>query len=317
MNVLITGITGFVGSHLAELYLREGYNVFGTKRWRSRLDNIQHIKDQVKLIECDITDAYAIEKAIQESEPDVIHHLAAQSFVPASWANPKSTLEINIMGTLNILEGARRSNLNSQIHICGSSEEYGLVMPDEIPIKETNPLRPLSPYGVSKVSTDLLGIQYYKSYGLKVVVTRAFNHTGARRGEVFVCSNFAKQISLIEKGKQKAIHHGNLEAIRDFTDVRDVVKAYYMAVKNSGCIGKQVNICQGKGYKISEILEILTSLAKVKIKTEYDKSRSRPSDVSILIGNCDLFKSLTHWEPQIPIEKTLADLLDYWRKQVV
>lgn len=316
MNVLITGITGFVGSHLAELYLKEGHTVFGTKRWRSNLDNISHITDKITLIECDIIDAYAIEKAIQLSEPQVIHHLAAQSFVPASWANPRSTLEINIMGTLNILEGARRSGLDTTIHICGSSEEYGMVNSDEIPIKETNPLRPLSPYGVSKVTTDLLSIQYYQSYALKVVVTRAFNHTGPRRGEVFVSSNFAQQIALIEKGKQKTIHHGNLEAIRDFTDVRDVVRAYYLSVKNSGCIGKQLNISSGKGYKITEILEILRRHSKVEIKTEFDTSRSRPSDVPILIGNCDHFTSLTGWNPEIPIEKTLADLLEYWREKV-
>ncbi|NVM55435.1 MAG: GDP-mannose 4,6-dehydratase [Candidatus Helarchaeota archaeon] len=316
MKVLITGITGFVGSHLAELYLEKDYNVFGTKRWRSRLDNILHIKDQIKLIECDITDGYGIEKAIEQSEPDVIHHLAAQSFVPASWANPKSTLDTNIIGTLNILEGARRVKLNPVIQICGSSEEYGMVKSDEIPIKETNTLRPLSPYGVSKVTTDLLSIQYHQSYGLKVVVTRAFNHTGARRGEVFVCSNFAKQIALIEKGKQNAINHGNLDVTRDFTDVRDVVRAYYLLTKNSHCIGKQLNICSGKGYKIREVLDILKNNAQVEIKTIFDKSRSRPSDVPILIGNCDLFKSLTGWKPEIPLEKTLSDLLTYWRGEV-
>ena len=316
MNVLITGITGFVGSHLADLYLEKGYNVFGTKRWRSRLDNISHIIDQIKLIECDITDAYAIEKAIEQSEPDVIHHMAAQSFVPASWANPKSTLDINIMGTLNILEGTRRAKLDSIVQICGSSEEYGMVKPDEIPIKETNPLRPLSPYGVSKVTTDLLSIQYHQSYGLKVVVTRAFNHTGARRGEVFVCSNFAKQIALIEKGIQKVINHGNLKVIRDFTDVRDVVRAYYLASKDDKCVGKQLNICSGKGYKISEVLNILKSYAEVEIKTSFDESRSRPSDVPILIGNYDLFKSITGWKPEIPIKDTLSVLLDYWRTNI-
>jgi GDP-4-dehydro-6-deoxy-D-mannose reductase len=316
MKVLITGITGFVGSHLAEFYLKKGDSVFGTKRWRSRVDNILPITDQIKLIECDVTDAYAIDKAIEQSEPDVIHHLAAQSFVPASWANPKSTLETNIIGTLNILEAARKAKFNPVIHICGSSEEYGLVKPDEIPIKESNPLRPLSPYGVSKVTSDLLGIQYHLSYGLKIVVTRAFNHTGPRRGDVFVSSSFAKQIALIEKGKQEKLNHGNLDAIRDFTDVRDVVEAYYLAIDNSDCIGKQLNICSGKGYKISEILDILKNYAKVEFETSIDESRTRPSDVPILIGNSDLFKSLTGWTPNIPLEETLLDLLNYWREQI-
>jgi GDP-4-dehydro-6-deoxy-D-mannose reductase len=274
------------------------------------------ITDQIKLIECDVTDAYAIDKAIEQSEPDVIHHLAAQSFVPASWANPKSTLETNIIGTLNILEAARKAKFNPVIHICGSSEEYGLVKPDEIPIKESNPLRPLSPYGVSKVTSDLLGIQYHLSYGLKIVVTRAFNHTGPRRGDVFVSSSFAKQIALIEKGKQEKLNHGNLDAIRDFTDVRDVVESYYLAIENSDCIGKQLNICSGKGYKISEILDILKNYAKVEFETSIDESRTRPSDVPILIGNSDLFKSLTGWTPNIPLEETLLDLLNYWREQI-
>jgi len=316
MNVLITGITGFVGSHLVEFYLEKGYNIFGTCRWRSNLDNINHIKDQITLIECDVTDAYAVEKAIKQSEPDIIHHLAAQTFVPASWANPRSTLDINIIGTLNILEGARRAAFNPIIQICGSSEEYGMVKPDEIPIKETNPLRPLSPYGVSKVATDLLSMQYQQSYGLKIVVTRAFNHTGTRRGEVFVCSNFAKQIALIERGKQDVVYHGNLDVIRDFTDVNDIVRAYYLSIKNSTCIGKQVNICSGKGYKISEVLDILISYAEVEIKTLFDKSRSRPSDVPVLIGNYDLFKSLTGWYPKIPLKRSFSDLLNYWREKI-
>ncbi len=315
MKVLITGITGFVGSHLAELYLKKGVTVFGTKRWRSNLDNILHIKDRIELLECDITDAYSVEEAIKRTEPEIIHHLAAQSFVPASWANPKSTLETNIIGTLNILQGAQKSEMNPYVHICGSSEEYGMVQPNEIPIKETNPLRPLSPYGVSKVATDLLSIQYHKSYGLKVVVTRAFNHTGARRGEVFVCSDFAKQIALIEKGKQKEIKHGNLEAIRDFTDVRDIVKAYSLLM-NPKCIGNQLNICSGNGYKISEILDMFKEFAKVEIKTIYDQTKSRPSDVPTLIGNCDIFKSLTGWSPEIPMKKTLSDLLNYWREKI-
>ena len=253
MNILITGITGFVGSHLwAELYLKKGDNVFGTKRWRSRTDNIPSIVNQIKLMECDVTDAYAIDKVIEQSEPNIIHHLAVQSFVPASWANPKSTLETNIIGTLNILEGTRRSKLNPIVHICGSSEEYGLVRADEVPVSESNPLPTLSPYGVSKVTADLLSIQYYLSYELKLVVTRAFNHTGARRGEVFVSSSFAKQIALIEKGKQEKLNHGNLDAIRDFTDVRDIVEAYYLAVNNSDCIGKQLNLCSGKGEKFQK-----------------------------------------------------------------
>jgi len=224
MKALITGISGFAGSHLAEYLLSLNFEVFGTIKWRSRLENIEHIIDKIKLFECDIRDASAVKYVLNESKPDYIFHLAAQSYVPFSWRAPSETLTTNITGELNIFEGVRELKLDPFIHIAGSSEEYGLVYPEEVPIKETNPLRPLSPYAVSKIAQDLLGYQYYKSYGLKIIRTRAFNHTGPRRGEVFVSSNFARQIIEIEKKKREpVIYVGNLEAVRDFLDVRDVV----------------------------------------------------------------------------------------------
>src|SRR3990167_6435755 len=230
MKALITGITGFVGSHLAEHLLARGDEVYGTMRWRSRMDNINHIKNKIKFIETDIRDSYSIEKAIMSVEPDVIFHLAAQSFVHTSFHAPQETLSTNIIGTVNLLEAVRSSGTNPVIQIAGSSEEYGLVYPHEIPIKETNPLRPLSPYGVSKVAQDLLGYQYYQSYGMKIVRTRGFNHTGGRRGDVFVTSNFAKQVAEIEAGLRKpVIFVGDLSSRRDFTDVRDMVKGYLLA----------------------------------------------------------------------------------------
>jgi GDP-4-dehydro-6-deoxy-D-mannose reductase len=319
MRVLITGITGFVGSHLAELYLNyTDYEVYGTKRWRSRMDNIEHIKDKITLIECDVTDPKAVQDAVNECEPKYIHHLAAQSYVPTSWRCPEMTINTNVIGTLNILEAVRSSNaFDTVIQIAGSSEEYGMVLPDETPIKETNPLRPLSPYGVSKVACDLLSMQYFHSYGVQTVVTRAFNHTGPRRGEVFVCSDFAKQIAEIEKGKKDAvIHHGNLGAVRDFTDVRDIVKAYFIAVREKKCVGEQLNICSEIGYEIDNVISILNSLSERAIKFELDPARSRPSDVPILLGDCTKFKDLTGWYPTIKFEKTLKDLLNYWRNKV-
>ncbi|HLC67798.1 MAG TPA: GDP-mannose 4,6-dehydratase [archaeon] len=314
MRILITGITGFVGSHLAEHLLSRGDDVYGTMRWRSRLDNIVHIKDKLKLIESDIRDSYSIEKAIKSTQPDVIFHLAAQSYVHTSFHAPQETLSTNIIGTVNLLEAVRSSGLDPVIQIAGSSEEYGLVMPHETPIKETNPLRPMSPYGVSKVAEDRIAFQYYKSYGLKTVITRAFNHEGPRRGDVFATSNFAKQIAEIENGKKEpVIHVGNLEAKRDFTDVRDVVKAYVLATEKCD-YGEAYNICSGTAWRIGDMLDLLLSMSKTKITVKHDPTRMRPSDVDLLLGDFSKFHNKTGWKPVIPFEKTMEDLLNYWRK---
>ena len=313
MRALITGITGFVGSHLAEYLLTNDYEVYGTIRWRSRHENIGKIENKIKIIETDIRDSYSIKKAIEEVQPDAIFHLAAQSFVHTSFHAPQETLTTNVIGTVNILEALRSSKLDPVIHIAGSSEEYGLVHPDETPIKETNPLRPLSPYAVSKVAQDLLGFQYFRSYGLKIIITRAFNHTGPRRGDVFVTSSFAKQIAEIEKSmKEPVIHVGNLSSQRDFTDVRDVVRAYELAVKNCD-YGEVYNICSGKSWIIKDVLDLLLNMSKVRVEIKQDPARMRPSDVEILLGYSTKFHQKPGWEPEIPFEKTMGDLLDYWR----
>jgi len=200
--------------------------------------------------------------------------------------------------------------------VAGSSEEYGFVHPHELPMKETNPLRPLSPYAVSKVAQDLLAWQYFKSYGLRTVRTRGFNHTGPRRGEVFICSNFAYQIAEIEKGKRDSvIKVGNLEAKRDFSDVRDIVRGYWLCLEK-GKEGEVYNIGQGKAYSMKEVLDLMLSLTKVKVKVEVDPQRLRPSDVPILISDSTKFRKLTGWKPEIPFEQSLQDLLDYWRERV-
>src|SRR3990167_3245116 len=315
MKALITGITGFVGSHLAEHLLARGDEVYGTMRWRSRMDNINHIKNKIKFIETDIRDSYSIEKAIMSVEPDVIFHLAAQSFVHTSFHAPQETLSTNIIGTVNLLEAIRNSKISPVIQIAGSSEEYGLVHENETPIKETNQLRPLSPYAVSKVAQDLLGYQYHKSYGIKTVITRAFNHEGPRRGEVFSTSNFAKQIAEIERGAEPVIQVGNLDSSRDFTDVRDVVRAYTVAVEKCD-YGEAYNICSGKAWKISEMLKLLLSMSTKKIEIREDPARMRPSDVQLLLGDFSKFHKKTGWKPEIPFDKTMKDLLDYWRKLV-
>src|SRR3989338_1942421 len=233
MKSLITGITGFVGSHLAELLLKQGHEVY---------------------------------RMLKVAEPEYIFHLAAQSFVPTSWRIPAQTMHTNAVGQINLFEAVRDVGLDPRIQIACSSEEYGLVYPHEIPIKETNPLRPLSPYGVSKAAQDLLGYQYYQSYGMKIIRTRGFNHTGGRRGDVFVTSNFAKQIAEIEAGLRKpVIFVGDLSSRRDFTDVRDMVKGYLLACQK-GKAGEAYNLCSGKSYPMREVLDILLSFSSIKPK---------------------------------------------------
>ena len=312
----ITGITGFAGSHLAELLLKKGYEVHGLCRWRSRTENIEKIKNKLHLIEGDLLDSHSLQKALMDVRPELVFHLAAQSFVPASWTSPAVTLEINVVGSCNLFEAIRAAKIDPAIQIACSSEEYGLVKPEEVPIKETNPLRPLSPYGVSKLAMDYLGYQYFKSYGMRIIRTRGFNHTGPRRGEVFAESSFAKQIAEIEKGKKEpVILVGNLEAKRDYTDVRDMVNGYFLAA-TKGKPGEVYNICSGRAVKISEVLDILLKMSRVKTKIVQDPTRMRPSDVPILQGDCSKFKRRTGWEPKIPLQKTLKDLLNYWRERV-
>jgi len=261
------------------------------------MENISQIQNRISLYECDLKDTSSTTGVIKKAKPDMIFHLAAQSYVPMSWTAPAETLSTNILCELNVFEAVRGLGLTDcLIHIAGSSEEYGLVFPNEIPIKETNTLRPLSPYGVSKVTQDLLGYQYFKSYGLKIVRTRAFNHTGPRRGDVFVTSNFSKQIVEIEKGKRKpVISVGNLDAVRDFADVRDVVRAYYLVLEK-GKPGEVYNVCKGKGYKIKEVLDILVSLSDDKIETKTDVHRLRPSDVELLIGDPSKIRKAVGWK---------------------
>lgn len=318
MKVLITGIGGFVGSHLTELLLsKKGIDVFGIERWKASTENIEHIKDQIKFYgECDINDIVSMRDILKKIKPDYIIHLAAQSFVPTSWTAPAETLKTNIIGQVNLFEALRSLELNPRILIAGSSEEYGYVKKNEVPIKETHDLRPLSPYAVSKVGQDYLGYQYFRSYGMKIIRTRAFNHSGPRRGEYFACSNFAKQIAMIENGKRRPIIYvGNLDAKRDFTDVRDMVKAYWLLMIK-GKPGDVYNISSGKTYSIKQVLNILLKMSKVKIEVKQDPERMRPSDVPILLGDCSKMRKLTGWKPEIPFEKTLKDILEYWRGRV-
>lgn len=268
------------------------------------------------MINADIRDGYSLQKAFGEVKPDYCFHLASQSFVKESWNSPLETLGTNVLGTCNVLEAIRLTCPNCTTVVAGSSEEYGLVYPNEIPIKETNPLRPMSPYGISKVAADKLGCLYYMSYGLKVIVTRSFNTSGPRRGEVFATSNFAKQIAEIEAGiKEPVLHVGNLEAKRDWTDVRDVARAYWLAATKCKA-GEVYNICRGEAWYIYEMLNTLLPMSSERIEVKQDPSRMRPSDVPLLLGSAEKFKMITKWEPEVSFERMLQDLLGYWREKV-
>jgi len=314
-RVLVTGVTGFAGSHLVDYMVERGdAEIWGIQRWRSRTENIEHLRGSMKLVECDLRDAESTRDTIEQIKPDWIFHLAAQSFVPTSWKAPTESLTTNVLGQLHLFEACRRLGLKPRIQVACSSEEYGMVHEDELPIRETNPLRPLSPYAVSKVAQDMLAYQYFMSYQTDVVITRGFNHEGPRRGPVFVASDFAKQIADIERGlKTPVIHVGNLEARRDFTDVRDMVRAYWLALEK--CQGGEIyNICSGKAWRIKDVLDLLLGMTRVKIEVREDPARLRPSDVPVLLGDHSKFTDRTGWKPSIPFEQTLSDMLEFWRR---
>ena len=318
MRALITGITGFAGSHLAEYLLKHQphVEVYGTRRWRSPLRNLENVLGKVQLVDCELRDAHSVLGTVADVRPDYVFHLAAQSFVPTSWEAPGDTFHSNVIGQTNLFEAVRQLGLDPVIQLACSSEEYGLVLPDETPIRETNPLRPLSPYAVSKMGQDFLGYQYYRSYGLKAIRTRGFNHTGPRRGDVFVTSNFAKQLARIKAGLQEpVIRVGNLEAVRDFTDVRDTVRGYWLAV-TKGKPGEVYNLATGRGITIRELLDRLIELSEVDVTIEEDPARLRPSDVEVLIGDSSKFHADTGWEPEIPFDQTLRDIVEYWRERI-
>lgn len=301
MKALVIGGDGFVGKHLIKELDNRGYNYLSIDK-----------KD------ADITKYDEIYNVIYKYRPDVIFHLAAIAFVPTSWQDPNMVVKVNIEGSLNIFNAIRSVGINPVIQIAGSSEEYGLVLPEETPIKETNELRPLSPYAVSKIAMDYLGYQYFKSYGMKIIRTRAFNHEGYGRPESYMPSGFAKQVVEYKLGLRDKILHGNLEAERDITDVRDMVNAYILAVEKGGC-GEVYNIGSGVVYSAKDILYKLIDLSGLdrnKVRLELDKTRMRPSDVPLLWCDASKFIKKTGWKPKYTIEDTLKEELRYWQEQL-
>ena len=317
MKVLITGITGMVGSHLADYILNNhpDAEVSGVVRWRSPLDNIRQRLDDITLIQGELRDLSSMIQVINQVQPDRIFHLAAQSFVPISYESPADTFTVNVIGSINLLDAVRNVGIDPIIHMCSSAEVYGNVDESMVPITENTPFNPASPYAVSKVGQDMLGNQYHISYGMKIIRTRMFTHSGPRRGNFFAESAFAKQIAEIELGVIPGpVMVGNLESIRTYADVRDAVRAYW-ALLDFCSVGEVYNIGGNRTLTIGEMLEILKSFASVPIEHEVDPSLFRPSDVTLQIPENSKFRDETGWEPEYSMEQTMEDLLNFHRER--
>ena len=330
-KVLITGITGMVGSHLADYLIEHtGWEIYGLCRWRSPLDNIRHLiaginaEKRVHLRYGDLRDTLSIDKVVEELKPDYVFHLAAQSYPKTSFDAPLDTLDTNIQGTCRVLEALRKHAPRAVVHVCASSEVFGRVKKEKLEdmggrINEECTFHPASPYAISKVGTDLIGRYYAEAYGMTVLTTRMFTHTGPRRGDVFAESSFAKQIAMIEAGLiPPVLKVGNLDSLRTFADVRDAVRAYYMMLTQRPIAGEYYNIGGQYTCKVGDMLDFLLSLSPMRgsIRIEVDPERLRPIDADLQIPDTAKFTAHTGWRPEIPFEKTMADLLDYWRGRI-
>lgn len=323
-KVFVTGATGMVGSHLIDFLLdNTDWEIIGLIRWRSPLDNLEsalnHFEsDRLKFKYADIRDSLALSKVVESIEPDYCFHLAAQSFPKTSFDSPNETLCTNIEGTVNLLESLKRYSPKCVIHVCSSSEIFGRVPQEKLPIVEECNFHPASPYAISKAGTDLLGRFYAEAYNMNVQITRMFTHTGPRRGDVFAESSFAKQIAINEyTNSSNSIEVGNLDSLRTIADVRDAVRAYYMLLTINPIPGSYYNIGGNKVMTVKEILEFLMANSTIKnLNYKVDSERLRPLDADLQIPSTSKFKKHTGWEPQIDHEKTLLDLLNYWRIQI-
>jgi GDP-mannose 4,6-dehydratase len=326
ITALITGITGMVGSHLADFLLdNTDWDIHGMCRWRSPLDNVEHLLgranrgDRIRFIDGDLNDYASLLSVVETVRPEYVFHLAAQSYPRTSFTSPFLTLETNIIGTAKLLEAIRHTKgIDPIIHVCASSEVFGRVPRERLPIHEECPFHPASPYAISKVGTDLVGRYHAEAYGQKVMTTRMFTHTGPRRGDVFAESTFAKQIAMIEAGLiPPVVKTGNLNSLRTWADVRDAVRAYYMLVTVNPTPGAYYNIGGSFSCTVGDMLDHLIAQSTRKdIKVETDAERIRPLDADLQLPDVSKFKAHTGWEPQIKFEQTMRDLLEYWRARV-
>ena len=314
-----------VGSHLADFLLKNtDWQIHGMCRWRSPDDNVRHLfprinkKDRLFFHYGDLCDYISLQNVIQDIKPDYVFHLAAQSYPQTSFTSPINTLDTNILGTENLLEAIRREkDIDPYIHVCSSSEVFGRVPQEMVPIKEDTNFHPASPYAISKVGTDLIGRYHAEAFNQKILITRMFTHTGPRRGDVFVESTFAKQIAMIEaKQIDPVVYVGNLNSLRTFADVRDAVEAYYMLLTKNPLPGEVYNIGGNFSCTIKDMLNYLLSISSVKnIKIQEDPERMRPIDADLQIPDTSKFCSHTGWSPKITFEQTMTDLLDFWRNK--
>ena len=318
MRILITGITGMVGSHLAEYVLAHhpDVEVHGMVRWRSPRANLVKVAGRVTLHEGELRDLHSLVRVLETVRPERIFHLAAQSYVSASFTAPADTLHTNVIGTTNLLDAVRLTGIDPKIHICSSSEVYGQVREDEVPIRESNEFRPASPYAVSKCGDDMIALQYFLSYGINTIRTRMFTHTGPRRGDVFAESAFAKPVAEVAAGiRPHPIKVGNLNSVRTFADVSDAVRAYWLLLEKCPP-GEVYNIGGERTMTVGEMLDVLIGMAGCRIRYEVDPALVRPSDVTLQIPDTSKFRAATGWEPKVPLETTLRDLLDYHRGRI-
>jgi GDP-mannose 4,6-dehydratase len=314
-RVLITGVGGSGGSYLAEHILdhEKGVQVHGLSRWRSTTQNLDRVSERVVVHECDLLDFGSVLASLKEARPDAIFHLAAHANVRASFRTPDSVLTNNILGTSHLLEAVRQLEMDPIIQICSTSEVYGQVDPKDVPITESAPIRPVSPYAVSKTAQDLLGFSYFRSYGMKIIRTRMFTYLNPRRTDLFATS-FARQIARIELGLQKVLLHGNLDSVRTFIDVRDAVRAYWDAIVY-GEPGEVYNIGGVTTMTVGDCLKRLKSLSRTPIPTRVDPGLLRPADVTLQIPCVTKFAKATGWKPRYEFDDSLGALLVHWRRE--
>tara|TARA_Y100000361_G_scaffold139844_1_gene143299 strand:+ start:590 stop:1558 length:969 start_codon:yes stop_codon:yes gene_type:complete len=317
-NILITGVTGFVGSHMADFIIDKTDDViFATKRWMEDTTNVEHLidNDRFNFIDCDLLDGLSVERAVKMSKPDKVFHFAAQSFPEVSFKIPVITLQTNVIGTTHLLESIHNSEFDPIIVSISSSEVYGNPREDEIPIRETNPIRPANPYSISKVGHDLMSQYYHTAYNMKIIITRMFSHEGARRGKEFALSSFANQIVKSELGLQdNIIRHGNLDSVRTYNHIDDAIQAYWLCSESEN-FGEIYNIGGDTTCKVGDVLDLLISLStKKNLIKQVDPERVRPTDITLQIPSSAKFKADYNWLPKKQLKDICSDLLEYWRK---
>ena len=317
-NILITGVTGFVGSHMADFIIDNTDDViFATKRWMEDTTNVKHLIDNERFnfIDCDLIDGLSVQKAVEMSKPDKVFHFAAQSFPEVSFKIPVITLQTNVIGTTHLLESIQNSEFDPIVVSISSSEVYGNPRQDEIPIKETNPIRPANPYSISKVGHDLMSQYYHSAYNMKIIITRMFSHEGARRGKEFALSSFANQIVKSELGLQDTIiRHGNLDSVRTYNHIDDAIEAYWLCSESDN-FGEIYNIGGDTTCKVGDVLDLLISLSRKKnLVKQVDPDRVRPTDITLQIPSSAKFKADYNWLPKKQLKDICSDLLEYWRK---